>query len=651
MRGERQRSMSWSTGKNQAGALASSGQGGAKLSRLVGHVLRSKPLCFFLFVVVCVVPLPAWAAATRLGLVIGEARYAAGALQTPANDAGAVAQSLAASGFEVTGYADLDREGIRRALSGFLDKARQAGPDAVAFVYLAGHGVQFDGANFVVPVEARLARDIDVPGEAVSLADFTRDLAAVPLKARVLVCDLARPNAFPGGSGLASGLVSVAPPAGTTVAFNAAPGAVADEGGGDYSLYVQALTEAMQTKGLSAETLFTRLRLRVAVLSGGREVPWSDGATETALTLVPPLAEAASLLDPLKSMVAGRTASEAYWLAVKQDTLPAYRDFLKAYPGDPLDARVGSLLAARREASIWAQARRANVAPAYWTYMRFYPRGPHFADARRSLAALPAALEPPPRFDVYAFPDLPAPRPDELALLKRIGTEAGPASMPAAVDLPPRRAEFFERLPPLLAVAPGTLPLAVPIPSGALAEGGRILQPGATPNDQLVVASDVVDRTGNVTVVQTGGEGRVLSSASVTPEPNGARSLVQTGPDGQAVATVLDRVEPNGRRTVTQTGRDKQVISRSVVEPTAGGGRSVVLSGPQGVAAGMTIDASGILGRSPPPSGATAGVLLRPTILAVPAARPQARGADIAEADAAPAQADGRRYHAAPEPE
>ncbi len=107
----------------------------------------------------------------RIALVIGNAGYQAGALNTPANDAGLIAQTLQASGFDVVGARDLDQDSLRRAFRDFLDKASASGPDTVAFLYLAGYGLQLEGENYFVPIDARIARDTDVPAEAVRISD------------------------------------------------------------------------------------------------------------------------------------------------------------------------------------------------------------------------------------------------------------------------------------------------------------------------------------------------------------------------------------------------------------------------------------------------------------------------------------------------
>jgi uncharacterized caspase-like protein len=198
----------------------------------------------------------------RIALVIGNAGYQAGALNTPANDAGLIAQTLQASGFDVVGARDLDQDSLRRAFRDFLDKASASGPDTVAFIYLAGYGLQLEGENYFVPIDAKIARDTDVPAEAVRISDYTRPLAALQLKASIVVLDAARANPFArSGQPLAGGLALVEPEPGVLIAFNAAPGTVAPEGQGPYGPYAQALAEMMREGGLPLNDVFDRTRL------------------------------------------------------------------------------------------------------------------------------------------------------------------------------------------------------------------------------------------------------------------------------------------------------------------------------------------------------------------------------------------------------
>ena len=169
----------------------------------------------------------------RIALVIGNAGYQAGALTTPANDAGLIAQTLQAAGFDVVGARDLDQDTLRRAFRDFLEKAQAAGPNTIVYVYLSGYGLQLEGENYFAPIDARIARDTDVPLEAIRISDYTRPLAALNLKATVVVLDIARANPFAhSGAPLAGGLALVEPGPNMIIAFNAAPGTVAPEGKG-----------------------------------------------------------------------------------------------------------------------------------------------------------------------------------------------------------------------------------------------------------------------------------------------------------------------------------------------------------------------------------------------------------------------------------
>jgi uncharacterized caspase-like protein len=154
----------------------------------------------------------AHAAEMRFALVIGNDEYKSAKLATPANDAGLVAEALTAAGFAVTGARNLDQATLRESFREFIGQVAAAGPDAIVVVYLAGYGVQFAGENYFVPVDADLARDVDVPLQAVRVSDFAQPLAALPGRVKLVIVDAARQNAFAqGGEPLASGLVARRP--------------------------------------------------------------------------------------------------------------------------------------------------------------------------------------------------------------------------------------------------------------------------------------------------------------------------------------------------------------------------------------------------------------------------------------------------------
>jgi uncharacterized caspase-like protein len=381
--------------------------------------------CFALISLVLASPLRA-EAEKRIAFVVGNAAYQAGSLATPANDAGLIAQTLQAAGFDVAGARDLDGEALRGALRDFLDKAQASGPDTVAFVYLSGYGVQLDGDNYFVPVDAKIAAAQDVAIEALRISDYTKRLAGLSLKASFIVLDAARASPFAkSGQPLAGGLALADPEPNMLVAFNAAPGTVAPAESGSYGAYARALAEMIREGGLSPSEVFDGVRLRVNEETKGAEVPWD--ASKIAAPFVfferaadaPPPALAQDRVNAMRSRpLRDLGAQDAYAAAIERDTLQGYEEFLAAYPSDPLANRIRGLVAARREAMTWRRTRAVNTPDAYWSYLDRYPRGPHAADARRRLASLTAPEEPPPSFSPIGY-DIPPPPPAEIVYVDR----------------------------------------------------------------------------------------------------------------------------------------------------------------------------------------------------------------------------------------
>ena len=358
----------------------------------------------------------------RIALVIGNGAYTKGPLATAANDAGLIAQTLQAAGFDVIGARDLDGDTLRKSFRDFMQKASSSDNNTVAMIYLAGYGVQLSGENYFIPVDSNVNSATDIPIEGLRISDYTRELASVPLKASVVVLDAARQQPFvEGPQPLAGGLALVEASPNMLIAFNAAPGTVAPNESGSYGIYAQSLAEMIRTGGLSLPDVFDRLRLRVSENSKGAQVPWDDQKIQAQFTFfdrapdAPPAVgadQAAAIRDkPMRDL----SVTDAYAAALERDTMQGYQDFLAAYPGDPMSKRVRAIIAARREAITWRRTYLADTPQAYWSYLRRYPDGPHAWDARRRLSTLNALLEPPPSFAPIDY-DVPPPPPDFVVL-------------------------------------------------------------------------------------------------------------------------------------------------------------------------------------------------------------------------------------------
>ena len=213
----------------------------------------------------------------RIALVVGNGNYAKEPLATAPNDAGLIAQTLQAAGFDVIGARDLDGDTLRRSFRDFIQKAEASPSDTVAMVYFAGYGVQLAGENYFIPVDSTINRETDIPIEGMRISDYTRQLASLPLKASIIVLDAARQQPFiQGGDPIAGGLALVEPGPNMLIAFNAAPGTVAPGEPGPYGIYAQSLAEMIRTGGLSLPDVFDRVRLRVSETSKGAQVPWDE---------------------------------------------------------------------------------------------------------------------------------------------------------------------------------------------------------------------------------------------------------------------------------------------------------------------------------------------------------------------------------------
>src|SRR3984957_11585401 len=337
----------------------------------------------------------------RIALVIGNATYRDAALATTANDAGLVAQTLQAAGFDVVGARDLDGQSLRTALRDFLEKASPAGPDMQAFVYLSGRAVQYNGDNYFVPVDAHINRDADVPIDAIRIADFTHALAATPGRARIIVLDAARANPYATqGSPLAPGLALVDPEPGELIAFNAAPGTLAGDEEGPYGVYGKTLAGAIRQGGVDIAQAFDQTRVSVNAETQGALLPWSASKLggpfyvfERAADAPPP---ALSFAQTERRPISTFPAADAYAAAVERDTLKGYREFLAAYPNSDQARRVRAILAVRREAAYWRSTVGADTPRAYWTYLHTYPKGPHIPDDICIPPQRPRPSRPPP---------------------------------------------------------------------------------------------------------------------------------------------------------------------------------------------------------------------------------------------------------------
>jgi hypothetical protein len=289
-------------------------------------------LCGFLLAAALVLLCQPASAAKRVALVLGNSAYQNVAkLPNPVNDGAAMAATLTSAGFDVVdSRRDLPAAETRRALRDFADRARDAD---IAVVYYAGHGIEVDGTNYLIPVDAKLERDTDVYDEAFSLDRVL--LAIEPAKQlRLVILDACRDNPFAkimkrtvASRAIGQGLAKVEPASpNTLIAYAAKAGSTASDGDSRNSPFTSALVKHITTPGLDVRKAFGFIRDDVLKNTSNRQEPYVYGSLGgDDVPLVP-----ARVAAPASSAQAD--ARKDYELALQIGNKDALNAYLAQYP-------------------------------------------------------------------------------------------------------------------------------------------------------------------------------------------------------------------------------------------------------------------------------------------------------------------------------
>lgn len=221
------------------------------------------------------------AAETRAAVVVGNAGYSGAALENPGNDARLMAQTLQELGFDVALYQD-----VTTAQAPLLAKeiTRRLAAADVGILYYAGHGLQLDGQNLLLPVDTDLTSVTGIAASGVPLSTLLRALTSGARGIKIVILDACRNSLVPAGQeDLKSGFSFVEAPSGEVlIAFSTGAGEVAfDSSGGTNSPYTAALANALQESGSDIYDVFRSVRRAVRSGTGGRQIPWITGSIET----------------------------------------------------------------------------------------------------------------------------------------------------------------------------------------------------------------------------------------------------------------------------------------------------------------------------------------------------------------------------------
>ncbi len=210
---------------------------------------------------------------TRHAFVVGNAAYPKWPLKNPLNAARAVASSLNAAGCLTTTATDLSLRSLEQSVNTLISKVKDG--DLVLFYY-AGHGIQIDGDNYLVPIDFDAKDEVDAKYASYSATRIQERLERAGARVVILVLDACRNNPFQATRSLGNGLAAMGTGKGSFIAFATAPGKTADDNPrGANGLFTSHLVEALAQPGLTLDQVFNRVRERVYQDSQGRQVPWS----------------------------------------------------------------------------------------------------------------------------------------------------------------------------------------------------------------------------------------------------------------------------------------------------------------------------------------------------------------------------------------
>lgn len=291
------------------------------------------------FLLICLLGSGLWAllaievaaASNRVALVVGNADYELMPLDNPINDARAMSSVLAEAGFDVVSVLDADLAGMQNAM---LQFAAKLSPETTALVYYAGHGIQSNGRNYLLPVDVKLESERSLRFEALSLNAILEELDLSGARTKLVILDACRNNPFERKTrGASRGLAAVDAARGTLIAYATAPGATAADGSGENGLYTASLIRAMREPGLKVEEVFKQTRIEVSSASDGAQVPWESSSLTGDLIFIQAEGDVTVQAAPVAQPQPATDRDAIFWQSIESSSDPRmFQAYLDQFP-------------------------------------------------------------------------------------------------------------------------------------------------------------------------------------------------------------------------------------------------------------------------------------------------------------------------------
>jgi hypothetical protein len=300
--------------------------------------------------------------APKVALVVGNGKYKdAPELKNAPNDAKAVGETLKSSGFAVTLLLETNREALIGAIRNFVNAMEKQ--KAVGLFYFAGHGVQLDWRNYMLPVDAVIDTVEDVGKQSVDIARLMEGLVKAANPMNVIILDACREDPF-GKAKKApqKGLSQMDAPTQTILAYATSPGNVASDGDGANGLYTENLLREMKVPEAKIEDVFKRVRLGVRRTSKGAQIPWESTSLEEDFWFLPPK-ELRKISEAEKEKAFD--AELKLWESIRESKAPGpLEDYLRRFPSGEFtelaQLQLDKVLAQQGEKKVVAVAQAGN---------------------------------------------------------------------------------------------------------------------------------------------------------------------------------------------------------------------------------------------------------------------------------------------------
>jgi len=212
----------------------------------------------------------------RVALVVGNSNYGVGFLKNPKNDATDIAKELRGLGFSVILKVDANQQQMDAAVVRFGTELSEGG---IGLFYYAGHGVQVNGSNYLIPIAASINEEKDVKYKALNLSVVLDEMRDAQTGLNVVIIDACRDNPLPKSSRSSTrGLARIESPSGTIILYATSPGSVAFDGDGRNGLFSKHLLKYMSTPNSSIESVIKQVSRDVKLESNNKQTPWMESS-------------------------------------------------------------------------------------------------------------------------------------------------------------------------------------------------------------------------------------------------------------------------------------------------------------------------------------------------------------------------------------